>query len=390
MVKGELYTTFFDQLIQTNRPFAAWSAPGDSTPEIMIGDPEDILELKDFNQLNGQEGFVFAPFRIEPDSPLMLLKPKIYLRDETAVANFNLNDLPAVQPNIKNHIDFHIITEQDYLNDIAETVRVIQKTKLSKVIVSRIVPQKRGHESIGKLYVRLRKQTPNAMVYLVNLPKAGLWMGATPEVLLQSKGKALETVSLAGTQSRRDDSDYSWQTKDIEEQAFVSRYMLDLFFKFKIHPYTTQGPETLESGRVAHLKTSFTFAAKKVDAQLGNFIAELHPTPAVCGLPKSKADRFISTIERHRRRYYTGYLGPWRMNECIRLFVNLRCMEITPESYMLYTGGGITGRSVPAEEWEETKKKATTLLSAINAVQKNDFNQETHPAAGFAASGERN
>ena len=186
----------------------------------------------------------------------------------------------------------------------------------------------------------------NALVYLVNLPGAGLWMGATPEVLLQSKGKTLETVSLAGTQSRRDDSDYRWATKEIEEQAFVSRYMLDVFYKFNIHPYTTQGPETLESGNVAHLKTSFNFSAKRVEDRLGDFVAELHPTPAVCGLPKSKAQRFISTIERHERRYYSGYLGPWRMNDCIRLFVNLRCMEITVDRYMLYAGGGITGRRI--------------------------------------------
>jgi isochorismate synthase len=87
-------------------------------------------------------------------------------------------------------------------------------------------------------------------------------MGATPEVLLKSEGKKLETVSLAGTQSRRTDDNYSWHTKDIEEQAFVSRYLLDVFYRFNISPYTTHGPETLESGRVAHLSTSFRFLPK--------------------------------------------------------------------------------------------------------------------------------
>ncbi|WP_163710372.1 chorismate-binding protein [Mangrovibacterium lignilyticum] len=390
MIKGELYKTFFDQLLKKNRPFAAWSMPGESEPEILIGEPSDILQLEDFNKLNGQEGFVFAPFRIEPNAPLILLKPGLYLNGETDIQSFDLDSLPTLESNTCSEKDFHIITEEQYLKDIAETVRVIQNTKLSKVIVSRIIQEKRKGESIGQLYMQLREQTPNAFVYLVNLPESGLWMGATPEALLQSKGKTLETVSLAGTQSRRQDADYRWHTKEIEEQAFVSRYMLDVFYKFNIHPYATQGPETLESGKVAHLKTSFTFSSKKVDDQLGNFVAELHPTPAVCGLPKSKASRFISTIEKHQRRYYTGYLGPWRMNDCVRLFVNLRCMEITPENYMLYSGGGITGRSVPADEWEETKKKATTLLSAIEAVQHNDFNKETHPTTGLFTAGQQN
>jgi isochorismate synthase len=235
---------------------------------------------------------------------------------------------------------------------------------------------KERNESVGEVYLQLFQQTPNAFVYLVNLPShkqgfasAGLWMGATPEVLLKSEGKTLETVSLAGTQSRRTDEDYSWHTKEIEEQAFVSRYILDVFYHFNIHPYTTRGPETMVSGKVAHLSTSFQFAAKKLASNLGDFIAELHPTPAVCGYPKNKAAKFIPRIEKHNRRYYTGYLGPWRMNGDVGLFVNLRCMEIIPEQYILYSGGGITSRSVPEDEWEETNKKATTLLSAIEAVQ---------------------
>lgn len=57
------------------------------------------------------------------------------------------------------------------------------------------------------------------------------------------------------------------------------------------------------------------------------------------------------------------------MNESVRLFVNLRCMELTPDRYILYAGGGITAKSVPEEEWEETNNKAKTLLSAIEAIQ---------------------
>ena len=147
-----------------------------------------------------------------------------------------------------------------------------------------------------------------------------------------------ETVSLAGTQIRRADSDYSWHTKDIEEQAFVSRYMLDVFYRFNINRYKTQGPETMESGKVAHLTTSFYFQAEKINHCLGDFIADLHPTPAVCGLPKNLADDYIRDHEKYHRKYYTGYLGPWRLNNDVRLFVNLRCMEVLPQQFLLYVG----------------------------------------------------
>ncbi len=369
MTRKDDYSIFLEKLLSKNRPFAAWSMPGESTPELLIGEKDDLLTLPDFRKLNGQEGFVFAPFRITPASPLLILRPGIWLRDHEAVSSFNIDSLPSLEPASPKKTDYYTITESDYLRDIRLTIAEIKRTSLSKVIVSRLLPAERKDESIGELFMQLRKMTPNAFVYLVNLPQAGLWVGATPEVLLQSHGKMMETVALAGTQSRRNDSDYSWYAKDIEEQAFVSRYTLDVFYRFGIHHYTTKGPETMESGKVAHLKTSFRFSALKVDHQLGNFIAEFHPTPAVCGLPKEKADRFIKKIEKHDRRYYTGYLGPWRMNKCVRLFVNLRCMEVTDSRYMLYSGGGITSKSVPEDEWMETNNKAETLLSAIEAVQ---------------------
>jgi isochorismate synthase len=41
-------------------------------------------------------------------------------------------------------------------------------------------------------------------------------------------------------------------------------------------------------------------------------------------------------------------------------------MEITDDEFILYAGGGITSKSIPEREWEETNQKAKTLLSVIN------------------------
>ncbi len=369
MTDTETLIHFLDQLVAKSCSFALWSVPGNATLEILISEKPELVEKAQIGNLNGQEGFVFAPYEISERSPLVFLKPDIYRTGIDQIIKIDLNEFPDSCSEKDETEDHYIIPKEQYLKDIENTISEIKKTKLAKAIISRLILHKRDNESLGRLFQQLFEQTPNAFVYLVNLPKAGLWMGATPEVLLKSEGGNLETVSLAGTQSRRNDSDYSWHTKDIEEQAFVSRYLLDIFYQFNIHPYTTQGPETLESGQVAHLSTSFRFASKKLSSNLGDFIAELHPTPAVCGYPKSKAARFIPKIEKHDRRYYTGYIGPWRLNDSIRLFVNLRCMEITPKQYILYSGGGITSKSIPEDEWEETNKKAQTLLSAIEAVQ---------------------
>ena len=360
-------TSVLDQLLEKQIAFACWFNPKDNRLGIVAGNASDVKLFDRFDQLNGEAGFVFAPFQISKKCPVILLKPAIYLEDFKSADQLDFNNLVPFSNEGRKDDHCKSCTKEEYIQTIEETVAAIREGELSKVIISRQIPINRPFQSLGSIFFQLHHQTPNALTYLVNLPAAGIWMGATPEVLLKSEGQFFETVSLAGTQIRKYDSeDYYWNTKDIEEQAFVSRYMLDVFFNFDIHQYKTIGPETMESGKVAHLKTSFFFPAEKIENCLGNFVDELHPTPAVCGLPKKLADEFIREKEKHDRKYYTGYLGPWKLNQQVNLFVNLRCMEITNDEFILYAGGGITARSIPEREWEETNQKAKTLLSVIN------------------------
>lgn len=355
-----------DQLIEKQIAFACWFQPRESRMGLVAGDATDVVFFDQFDQLNGEAGFVFAPFRIAESSPVILLKPKVYFENFSTDLDLNTEHFQPFEMAEETAV-CPVQSKEDYLNLIEKAITEIRDGALSKVIISRQIPVSRTEPSLGTTFFQLQEQTPNAFTYLVNLPVAGIWMGATPEVLIKSDGAKFETVSLAGTQVRKPGAEeYFWSTKDIEEQAFVSRYMLDVFFNFDIHQYKTIGPETMESGKVAHLKTSFFFPVEKIADRLGSFIAELHPTPAVCGLPKDLAAQFIRNNEVHDRRYYTGYLGPWRLNNQVSLFVNLRCMEIMPEAYMLYAGGGITSHSIPEKEWDETNQKARTLLSVIN------------------------
>lgn len=366
MENNSLVAAFIDQLLENHIAFACWFYPRDARMGLLIGNRQDIHLYNRFDNLNGSAGFVFAPFRITEKSPVVLLKPAFYSEDLKANEIPDIKDFDAFDTESVNDT-FEQQSKDEYLKMIEGSISTIREGALSKVILSRQISVPRKNPSVANVFLELQERTPNAFTYLVNLPVAGTWMGATPEVLIKSEGERFETVSLAGTQARKADAEeYFWSTKDIEEQAFVSRYMLDVFFDFDIHQYRTTGPETLESGKVAHLKTSFFFPAEKIKDTLGTFIARLHPTPAVCGLPKETADEFIRNTEPYQRDYYTGYLGLWRMNQQVSLFVNLRCMKITAENYILYVGGGITARSVPEKEWEETNQKAKTLLSVIN------------------------
>lgn len=92
----------------------------------------------------------------------------------------------------------------------------------------------------------------------------------------------------------------------------------------------------------------------------------LHPTSAVCGMPKNKTKEFIVAKEQYDRELYSGYLGPVNMNNRTNIFVNLRCMQVQENFAILYAGAGITGDSDPEKEWRETEIKMDTLLQFLD------------------------
>ena len=104
---------------------------------------------------------------------------------------------------------------------------------------------------------------------------------------------------------------------------------------------TEKGPYTARAGQLVHLKTDFYFLLKNTD-NIGNLLQELHPTPAVCGLPKEDAFRFILENEGYDRSYYSGFTG-W-----------------------LDTGGGILASSEVESEWTETGDKMNTMKSILH------------------------
>ncbi len=90
----------------------------------------------------------------------------------------------------------------------------------------------------------------------------------------------------------------------------------------------------------------------------------LHPTPAVAGVPVEKSLAFLNANETHDRSYYAGFLGPME-SSVVRLFVNIRCAKVLSNHLQLYVGGGITAESIPEAEWNESQRKAETLLNIL-------------------------
>jgi isochorismate synthase len=174
--------------------------------------------------------------------------------------------------------------------------------------------------------------------------------------------KWANTLSLAGTQAS---TQIKWNPKEIEEQKIVSDYIEEMLHSLGIENFKKEKTVTQAAGNVVHLSAKFQFSKVYLQDRLAQFLSGLHPTPAVCGLPKDRALNLIMNTEKHKREYYSGYCGILNPKGNTDLFVNLRCMKILPDKLALFVGGGLTAQSVAKDEWEETVLKSQTLLQLL-------------------------
>ena len=267
--------------------------------------------------------------------------------------------------------DIEETSQEEYVQNVSTCITEIKNSDLIKVVPSRTKRVNFDNRQLPEIFVRLCKAYPNAFISITSAPELGTWVGATPETLIEVDREGIfKTMSLAGTQKYNGEPLHilPWTQKEIEEQAMVSRYIINRFKEIRLREFIEVGPRTANAGNMAHLCSTFTVDTVATDfPNLGSvMLGLLHPTSAVCGMPKDKALALIHKIEKHDRRLFSGYLGPVNMAEGSYIYVNLRCMEIQNDQVVLYAGAGVTEYSVPEDEWLETELKCNTLLNVIN------------------------
>lgn len=265
-----------------------------------------------------------------------------------------------------------IAEKEDFTKMVDLAVQEMQAEKYQKVVLSRCQKNDLSTDfEAGTFFQNLCKTYTNAFVSLVSLPKIGTWIGASPETLVSTDDKGIfRTVALAGTQPKPTDGnlkEVAWKQKEIEEQAMVSRYIINCFKKIRLREFEEIGPRTAAAGHLVHLKTDFVVDTQATHfPQLGTvMLSLLHPTSAVCGMPKTLAQEFILQHEGYDRSLYSGYLGVIGIEGNSHLFVNLRCLQLHDNKAFLYAGAGVTADSSPEKEWNETALKMQTMSKVL-------------------------
>ncbi len=254
-----------------------------------------------------------------------------------------------------------------FLQLVTKGIQAIEAGSLEKIVAARtkLCPLPAAFD-LGKTLAKLLASYPHSFVNFFHLPGIGTWLGASPEVLIETKGDYFHTMSLAGTQPAQGDNPLksaAWTQKEIEEQALVSRYIVDCFKTIRLREYEEHGPKTVLAGNLLHLRSDFRVNTQATGfSNLGSvMLGLLHPTSAVCGMPRKEALTFLRKEEGWDRNFYAGFLGPVGIEDETSIYVNLRTACLHQTHALLYAGAGVTEDSVPEKEWEETELKCEII-----------------------------
>ena len=366
---------FFEQLTQqfTNQlPFVAYKKPNQLAVKAMLQDSNQLHFTTNFED----SGFVFSPFKNEDNTVLFPL-------DKSEVIDCLFDSKPD-QAKSQLSSTINVSAKAKHMQIVEKAISEIENGRFKKVVISRVETETFPEDNTLLLFKKLLATYKTAMVYCWYHPKVGLWLGATPETLLKVEGNRFLTMSLAGTQQYKNTVDVQWQSKEQEEQQLVTDFIVGSL-ESSVSSINLGTTETIKAGNLLHLQTKISGQLKPENG-LQSVIDKLHPTPAVCGLPKENAKQFILKNEDYNREYYTGFLGEINIKQAktrntnrrnvennaygsvktiSHLFVNLRCLQIKDNQALIYVGGGITKDSIPENEWEETVAKSKTVKNLL-------------------------
>ena len=229
-------------------------------------------------------------------------------------------------------------------------------------------------------FARLRSIDRSPYMFFARLRDSVLF-GASPEtsvrVLREAGVPTVEVKPIAGTRPRgtdRDDDDRMEADLRLDQKEVAEHMMLVDLARNDVARVSTPGTRRVDGlmsveryARVMHLVSS-------VKGELAAGLDALHALAAclnvgtLSGAPKLKATQLLRRYERSRRGPYGGAIG-WLSGEGLMdTGVIIRSALVMDGTAYVRAGAGVVYDSDPMAEADETRRKASAVLSAITGA----------------------
>jgi len=258
---------------------------------------------------------------------------------------------------------------------VRTSLEAIRRGAISKAVLARTLDiELDGPVDPVDLMGHLWDVNRGSYVFLFEPSPGSAVLGAAPETVATLRDGVFHATAVAGSIRRGDTAREQAELaarllaseKDRVEQRIALDDMVARLETVAHQIRTDPQPHVLTLARIQHLETEIR-ASVPSDVGILDLLRLLHPTPAVCGLPRDSAMAFLGEEEPFERGWYAGPVGFFDA-EGNGIFVPaLRMGVATGSGWRLFAGAGIVEGSVPALEWEETAIKFEPMLEALAA-----------------------
>ena len=229
------------------------------------------------------------------------------------------------------------------------------------------------------LYRRLRTGDPSLFAAFLDLDDGRAIASASPEPFLAvDDDGSVWADPIKGTRprgrSREEDRALACELLASEKDRAENVMIVDVLrndLGRVCRPGTVRVPRLCRLERTAAVQHLVSTVSGRLARGRDPFdvLAASFPGGSITGAPKIRAMEILEELEPVRRGPYTGALGWIGPDGAMATAILIRTLVADGRRVTLHVGGGITWRSDPAAEWEETVAKARGPLSAIGGVE---------------------
>ena len=321
---------------------------------------------------------ILANFRVHPQSNLEDLTRTIWHQAQAIGATsshlFNFShpmlDLLSRSDALKQ---WQIMDTFPFSTTVASALLDIQQQRFHKLVLAHAIDVISGLPfQIGRSLHNLRQRYPDCHVFSTGNGKGQSFIGASPERLLSIQNHTLTTDALAGSAPRgktiSEDRQFAQQLLNSDKEQREHRVVVDFITErleaLGLVPPQAIAPVLLPLSNIQHLHTPIQTAFPHSLHPL-EILAELHPTPAVAGMPRAVACQQIQRYEQFERSLYAAPLGWVDAQGNAEFIVGIRSALLQGDRARLYAGAGIVAGSDPEREFAEVRLKLQALLQAL-------------------------
>lgn len=264
------------------------------------------------------------------------------------------------------------ITPRQWMDTVERATEKIKQDEAEKIVLAREVRIKLMDDaSITAVLDQFISSQSNSFVFAFERD-GDCFVGASPERLVKLQNQQLLSTCLAGTAPRgttkEEDRKISYNLlhdgKNRSEHDFVVNMIKNAMELYCTSIQIPKEPVIYPLKNLQHLYTPVTATLNK-GYSIFDIIKQLHPTPALGGVPREESLKFIREQEQLDRGWYGAPIGWLDSNQNGEFAVAIRSGLIQGDEASLFAGCGVVKDSDPQAEYDETNIKFLPMLSVL-------------------------